>query len=271
MILTVVSLVSLVAGVGCYGFAGANLHAGANDERGALRSGSWWRGTGLQAAGFLAMLVARFTLPLLLVQACSSAGLAVTAVIQHIGRVRAMRPADAVAIGGVVVGLGMIAVTVQPGPATRINVVLLVLIAAGAAVAALTLLPGFDCLPTLAAGVFSGVLSGVGFSVAAIGARLVMGDHQHPVWLFWQLPARNWLCGILAVMGIVIAQIHLTRGLRSQHAAPVLGAMYLVATLFPIIVGFTCMHETPRSGLLPLAIIGLAVAAVSVVRLLRTA
>lgn len=99
------------------------------------------------------MPVAGFILPLRLVQVCSSAGLAITAVIQHIGRLRAMRPM----MRGR--GLGMIAVTVQPGPATSIHSVLLVLIAAGNALGLLTLLPGFNRLLTLAAGMFSGVLS----------------------------------------------------------------------------------------------------------------
>lgn len=86
-------------------------------------------------------------------------------------------------------------------------------------------------------------------SFAVIGARLVMGDHQDPVWLLWRLPARIGLCGTFAVMGVVITQIYLNRRLRAQHATPVLGGgMYLVATLFPIIVGFTCTKETPRPG-----------------------
>src|SRR4029450_8475818 len=99
-----------------------------------------------------------------------------------------------------------------------------------------------------------------------------MGDHQQPVRLLWRLPARTWLWRDPRGDGDRDrADPSHQRIAQSARATPVLGAVYLVATLFPIIVGFTCMNETLRPGLLPLAIIGLAVAGASVVRLLRVA
>jgi hypothetical protein len=239
--LTVLALAFLLIGVLCYGFAGVELHSGSNNTASTMRARAWWRGTGLQAGGFLALLVARISLPLLLVQACASAGLAVTALIQHLRRVHRLRRSDFVAVLTVVTGLGLIAATFEASAAAEITSTLIGLIAGGLVVAGLGLLVR---LP----GVASGALSGLGFGMAAVAARLVVGDRDHPVWLLWQLPAANWATGVLAAAAIVCGQLHLIRGLRGNAAAPVLGTNYLVATVLPAVIGFVAMGETPRPG-----------------------
>lgn len=260
--MTTASGLFLVLGIVCYGIAGSSLHSGANSERGALRSRAWWVGTALQAAGFLSMLVARVSLPLLLVQAGSSAGLAVTAGLQHVSHVRRLRPTEGLAVLGVIAGLAAIAATTSPGPASVIQPQHLWLLAGGSILGLVLMIPR---LPALG----SGIASGLGFSLGGIGARLVLGDHTHSVWQFWQLPLQNWACGILAVVGIVIGQVHLTRGLSRAQAAPVLGTMYLVATVGPAVIGATMLQEVPRSGTLPLALAGLLVAGLGIYQLLR--
>jgi hypothetical protein len=239
--LTVLALAFLLIGVLCYGFAGAELHSGSNSAADPMRSRAWWRGTGLQAGGFLALLVARISLPLLLVQACASAGLAVTALIQHLRRVHRLRRSDFVAVLTVVTGLGLIAATVESSAAAAITTTLIGLIAGGLVVSAAGLVVR---LP----GIVSGALSGLGFGIAAVAARLVLGDYEHPVWLFWRLPAANWITGVLVAAGVVCGQFHLSRGLRGRAAAPVLGTNYLVATVLPAVIGFAAMGETPRPG-----------------------
>jgi hypothetical protein len=232
---------ALLIGVLCYGFAGVELHSGSNDATAATRSRAWWRGTGLQAGGFLALLVARISLPLLLVQACAAAGLAVTALIQHVRRIERLGGSDLAAVLGVVTGLGLIAVTVESSAAAGITITLIGLIAGGLVACGIGLLVR---LP----GVASGALSGLGFGMAAVAARLVIGDHDHPVWLLWRLPAANWITGVMVAAGVVCGQIHLIRGLRGRAAAPVLGTNYLVATVLPAVIGFAAMDETPRPG-----------------------
>lgn len=260
--MTLASGLFLVLGIVCYGIAGSHLHSGANSEQGALRSRVWWVGTALQAAGFLSMLVARVSLPLLLVQAGSSAGLAVTAGLQHISNVRRLRPPDGFAVLGVIAGLAAIAATTRPGHASVIEPQHLWLLAGGSILGLTLMIPR---LPALGAS----VVAGLGFSLGGIAARLVVGDHTHPVWLFWRLPWQNWVCGVLAVLGIVIGQVHLTRGLSRAHAAPVLGIMYLVATIVPTVVGATMLQEVPRPGTFPLALTGLLAAGLGIFRLLK--
>lgn len=260
--MTLLALASLLIGILCYGFAGVELHAGSNATGDPLRSRAWWRGTSLQAGGFLAMLVARISLPLLLVQACSSAGLAVTALVQHLRHVHRLGPSDLAAVLTVVAGLGLIGATVESSAAAGITTTLILLIAGGLAASAIGLLVR---LP----GVASGALSGLGFGMGAVAARLVFGDHEHPVWLLWRLPAANWTTGVLAAAGVVCGQLHLSRGLRDRAAAPVLGTMYLVATVLPAVIGFAAMDETPRPGTFAATGCGLVAAMLGIGWLLR--
>lgn len=247
------SVVALLVGIASYGLAGAQLHTGSQHEGGALRSRAWWLGTGLQGLGFLATLVARRSLPVLIVQASGSAGLAVTAVIQHLtGRQRLTRR-TALAIAGIVIGLGLIASSTVPGPAVQIRAAheWLLVVCTVVCAAALLARP-----PALVAG----MLSGLGFAYGAIGARLVMGDVAHPLWKFWDLPPASWIVGALTGAGIVLGQVHLTRGLARSSAAPVLGSMYLVETLVPAVVGIALLGEYPRPGMGPVLIGGLVLA-----------
>jgi len=245
----IVSAVVLVLGVVAYGFAGARLYNGARHEGGALHSSQWWMGTGLQAIGSLLVMVARRSLPLLLVQATSTAGLAVTAVIQHVEGVDRLTRKSALAIVSLVGGLGLLGAATIPGPASTIrpsHLVLLVISLAVCAAGIAVTMPGLA----------SGVLAGLGFSVGAIAARLVIGDQVHPVWIFWHLPLANWLCGFITAAGIAVGQVHLTRGLARHAAKPVLGAMYLVETVFPALVGLTILDEHPRTGMGVFVVIG---------------
>ncbi|WP_394277104.1 hypothetical protein [Luteococcus sp.] len=258
----VASIVALLLGVLAYGIAGARLHAGSREEGGALRSRSWWLGTVLQAAGFGFTLLARRSLPLMVVQACSAAGLGVTAALQHASGVRRLRGGEVAAILGLLVGLGLLSTSTLPGPAVAIRPAHIVLMAVCAAI----------CLAALAVRLpplLMGLAAGLGFSFGAIGARLVIGDVAHPLWIFWQLPASTWAVGLLTGAGIVLGQVHMTRGLARSEATTVLGPMYLAETLVPTIAGLTLLGEHPRphTGLLALA--GLALTLVGTSGLLR--
>lgn len=248
----VVSAVCLALGVLAYGAAGARLHTGSQSDEGALRSKDWWLGTGLQGAGFLFTLLARRSLPMLIVQSCSSLGLAVTALIQHLAGTHRMDRRAATWLTAVILGVGLIAVSTVPGHAVAIRPVHLWLLAA--------------CLVVCGAGivarqpVVSGALSGLGFAYAAVGARLLMGDAVHPLWRFWELPLASWLVGLLTASGIVLGQVHLTRGLSGSTAPTVLAPMYLLETLFPMVVGIAVLAELPRPGTWWLMLAGLVLA-----------
>ena len=115
------SALCLVLGILAYGVAGANLHSGSRDERGALRSSTWWTGTVLQALGFLLTLVARRSLPMMLVQACANGGLGVTAIIQHVTGARRMAKGQALALVALLGGLALLGPVTIAGPAVAIR------------------------------------------------------------------------------------------------------------------------------------------------------
>lgn len=249
----ILAVVMLACGVVAYGVSGARLHRGSQGGGNPLRSGSWWFGTALQGAGFIFTLFARRTLPLLLVQACVTGALAVTAVLQHVQGVRRMRVGDALAVAAVIGGVAALGAVTVTGPAPAMTTNHVVVIVGGAVVCAAALaLPGGPA--------FNGLLSGLGFSVSAICARLLVGDHTHAIWRFWELPAFSWAAGLLIITGMALGQAHLTKGLARGGAAPVLGCNYAMATVVPAAFGALLLGERTREGTLPLVVGGLGLA-----------
>lgn len=257
------SIIALVLGVLAYGAAGARLSDGARSEGGALSSPAWWIGTACQGLGFLFTLAARQHLPLLIVQACVVGGLAVTAIIQHVAGTRRIGGRDWSAIFAVCLGIVALAATTVPGPAVPITTTHLLVIGATVAVCALAyavpLPPGI-----------SGLFAGTGFAISAIAARLIMADAEHVFWKFWAWPLHSWIAAVLLLAGLVLGQMHLTRGLAGAHAVAVLGTNYLMSTLVPAVIGWTLLAEEPRPGTLWLVVLGLALALAGSLTLLRS-
>lgn len=257
------SIIALVLGVLAYGGAGARLSDGAQSSGGALSSPAWWIGTGLQGMGFVFTLAARQHLPLLIVQACVVGGLAVTAIIQHVAGTRRIGAADWSAIGAVSLGILALAATTVTGPAVPIETRHLVVV--GGVVAA-CLVAFFVPLPP---GV-SGVCAGAGFAISAITARLLVADTRHAIWRFWEWPLSSWLAAVLLLGGLVLGQMHLTRGLAGAQAVAVLGTNYLMSTIVPAVIGWTLLSELPRPGTTWLVVVGLALALAGSLALLRS-
>lgn len=258
----VLSVVCLVLGVLAYGWGGARLSDGAQSEVHPLRSPAWWMGTGLQGAGFLFTFLARSHLPLLIVQAAVVGGLAITALIHHLAGTRALKGRDALAIGVVVAGIALLAATTVPGPAVPLAPVHVATLGAGVAVCLLAVFvrlhPGI-----------CGVLSGLGFAISAISARLLVSQITPEIWRFWQWPWTIWAGGFLLVGGLVLGQVHLTRGLAASHAVGVLGANYVTSTIVPAAFGLVLMHEFPRSGMWWAVAAGLTLSLAGALFLLR--
>lgn len=256
------SVVALVAAVLCYGVAGSRLSVGAQEAGSPLRSATWWTGTGLQAGGFLLALLARRELPLLVVQSAVVAALAVTAVIQQLSGARRFTATDVVALTGTVVGLGLLGAATVPGPAGGRDAVVLAWTAALALVTAAGLLA-----PTRAW--LLGVLAGLGFSVAAVGARTLVSQLPVEWWRFWELPGAAWLVGVVTAVGLLLGQAHLTRGLAEAPAVPVLATMYVCSTVVPAAFGHWLLEERMRDGWAWAAVLGCALAMVGALQLLR--
>lgn len=257
-----VSIIALVIGVLAYGGAGARLSDGAQADVHPLRSPAWWTGTALQGAGFFFTLLARGHLPLLIVQAAVVGGLAITALIQHLAGTRALKGRDIGYIGLVVAGIALLAATTVPGPAVPIEARHLVVLGVGVLICV-------GALPLRLHPGVSGVLSGLGFAISAITARLLIAEVDADIWRFWQWPWTTWVAGLLLVGGLVVAQVHLTRGLAASHAVGVLGANYVTSTIVPAAVGLFLLHEYPRHGMAWAVVAGLVCSLVGALALLR--
>ena len=258
----ILSVVALVLGVLAYGWAGARLSDGAQGEAHPLKSPAWWAGTALQGAGFVLTFLARGHLPLLIVQAAVVGGLAITALIQHLAGTRALKTRDVAAIGVVVAGIALLAATTVPGPSVPITGIHDAALGAGVAICFLAL------FVRLHPGVY-GVLSGLGFAISAIAARLLVSEINPDIWRFWEWPWTIWASGFLLVGGLVLGQVHLTRGLAVSHAVGVLGANYVTSTIVPAAFGLVLMHEYPRHGMEWAVVAGLVLSLAGALSLLR--
>ena len=258
----ILSVIALIIGVLAYGGAGARRSGGAQGDVHPLKSVAWWTGTALQGAGFFFTLLARGHLPLLIVQAAVVGGLAITAVIQHVNGTRALKGRDAALIAVLVAGIALLAATTVPGPAVPISPIHLVVLGAGVLIC-LVALP-LELHPGI-----SGVLSGLGFAISAITARLLISQITADIWRFWEWPWTTWVAGFLLVIGLGLGQVHLTRGLARSHAVGVLGANYVTSTIVPAAVGLLLLHEYPRAGMEWAVVVGLVLSLAGALSLLR--
>jgi len=255
----ILPVLALAGAVLCYGVAGDRLSAGAAS---ALRSRAWWTGTALQGGAFFLALLARRDLPLLVVQSAIVAALAVTAVLQGVRGVRRWGRGEALAIAGTVAGLALLSAATVTGPAQVQGSAVLVW-------SAVALLPTAAAVALPATSWRSGVLAGIGFSVGAVGARVLVSGLPDRWWLPWELPGSTWAAGVLTVGGLLLGQLHLTRGLVVAPAVPVLGLMYVVSTVVPAAAGHWLLDERVRPGWTAAALAGCALALVAAVQLLR--
>lgn len=256
------SIVALTLGVLAYGGAGARLSEGAQGAAHPLKSLAWWIGTGLQGLGFGLTLLARQHLPLLIVQAAVVGALAVTALLQHAAGTRRLRWVDGWAIVVVILGIALLAATTVPGPAVPIAATHLIVLGGGVVLC-------LAALPVTSNPGVSGLLSGLGFAISAITARLLMADVAHPIWRFWEWPWTSWVAVILLLAGLGLGQVHLTLGLARTHAVGVLGTNYLAATVVPAGIGIFLLGEAPREGTWWMVVVGLALALAGSLSLLR--
>lgn len=269
----VISHLLLGLGVVAYGVAGARLAHGSR-ESSPLRSVAWWTGTALQGVGFLFTFSARRDLPLMLVQVAVVGGLAVTAIIEHAGGRRRLTGTDIAAVGGILGGLAAVSLASRPSPAVPTTWSLVALVLGLALVVA-----GAAARPTVQVirsrwgraglGWWCGAWSGVGFGLAAVAARLVMGRPDGDFWRFWTWSLPMWAMAACVPLGLALGQLLLTYGLRKASALPVLGCMYLLATLAPMVVGIVALDEVPREGMAAWVVAGVLVATFGAARLLK--
>jgi len=212
----------------------------------------------LNGLGFLLHVAALQTLPLFLVQAVISGSVAVTAVLS----VRVLRVPllglQRLSVLLVVLGLALLAPTakaseVLPAGAGSPGVLLGVVVAVALAAAAVRGLPG-------AAGpVLLGLLAGAGFGVVAVSARLL--PDLGPGLLAEPLAYVLVLAGTVAYL---VYSAAMQRGSVTTATA----AMVVTQTVVPAVAGLLLGDEV-RSGLVPLAVTGFALALAGALALAR--
>ncbi|MGN6301380.1 MAG: hypothetical protein ACTHN8_09860 [Angustibacter sp.] len=254
----------LAAGFAALGYGLASVLQAVGVRR--ANAGRWWAspwylaGLALDGGAWLVSLLALRRLPLVVVQGMLACSLAVTAVAAHLLLRTPLRRSQ---VAAVVAALGA----------------LVVLAAAGGAPSARRPPPGFTAalwavtgLLVLATAVLArrhgsaalAVVAGLGFSVAAIGARAAPGG------LGPATAVRDPLVWALVVGGVVGATAYalaLERG--SVSAATAL--LWVVEAVGPALVGVTLLGDRVRAGWGPAAVVAVAVALVACVALARVA
>jgi drug/metabolite transporter (DMT)-like permease len=210
--------------------------------------------------GFVAQLVALRRLPLFAVQAIMASNLAVTAVFAAWLMKARLALREWLAVGGVVVGVGLLGSSAGAQGAARVGATFqLALIVAVVGVGVL----GFAVarLPDPARTPALGAVAGLGYSVLAVSARILPGFA--PAQLI-----RSPATYTLAAAGIVSFLLYAT-ALDGGKVTTATAAVVLFETMPPAIVGVIFLGDTTRHGLTAVAALGFALAVVCAVALAR--
>ena len=217
----------------------------------------------LDAFGFVAQLIALRSLPLYVVQAALAGALAVTAVLGAAMLKIRLGRAEWAGVAGVCLGLAVLGATAgaegHRQPSTAFHRALL------GAVALIAVVGGFvsRLREPLRAAVM-GTLCGLGFGVVGLAVRLlpdVSWPHLGPL---FSEPATYAL-----LAGGAVAFVFMTEGVRGGKVTTATAAMVLGETALPAVLGVVVLGDRTKPGMLPLAIIGFAIAVAGALALAR--
>ena len=203
----------------------------------------------LDVLGFLASVASLRTLPLFLVESAVASSVAVTAVLAVLVLDLRLRHAEITALAVIGVGLVLLAVSAEPGPAHHAGAVAGWVLLGTVALVALMLLIGLRDANSARASLILATAAGAGYGLVGIAARAL--EVRHPWWrtaadpVLWALLAQ----GALAVIAYGFA---LHRGRVTTVAAITM----VVETVFPAIVGLVFLGDAVRDHLMLLAVIG---------------
>jgi len=204
----------------------------------------------VEAAGFLASIVALRSLPLFLVQAAVASSLGVTAVcaVWFLGaRLRGLELSALAALG---LGLVLLAISAEPGPGLPLAPAQAWMLLAGVALlmtlgVAVTRLPDRWACAGLAAA------AGAAFGGIGIAARTLVVPQ--PLWHLLVDPLA-WAIVGYGGSALLLFAMSLQRGSVTTTAAVTAGA----ETLLPAIFGVLLLGDAARSGFVGLAVAGFA-------------
>lgn len=243
--------------------ARGSAHSGVGGTVRAMVNVPFAAGLALDGLGFVAQLVALRTLPLYVVQAALAGALAVTAVGSALVlRTRLGRPEWA-AVAGVCGGLALLGASAgaeghrQPGEDFHWALV--------AATAGLALLGAvaWRLRQPVRSGVL-GLLCGFGFGVVGLAVRVLPGVRLPDVLPLLRDPA---LYALLAAGAL--AFVLLTEAVRGGSVTTATAGMVLGETGVPALLGVLLLGDGTRPGMVPLAVVGFALAVAGAVSLGR--
>jgi drug/metabolite transporter (DMT)-like permease len=225
-----------------------------------LHQGIFLASVGLDVLGFVAQLVALRRLPLFEVQAIVAANLAVTAVFAAwLMRIR-LAVREWLAVGGVVVGVGLLSLSAGAQGAARVGSTFelgLIVAVAGVGVGgfAVARLPNPVRTPAL------GAIAGLGYAVVAVAARILPGFGVLQL-------VKSPVSYTLAAAGIVSFLLYAT-ALEGGSVTTATAAVILAETAPPALVGVIFLGDTTRHGLTAVAAVGFVLAVACALALAR--
>ncbi|SBT44482.1 DMT family protein [Micromonospora narathiwatensis] len=226
-----------------------------------LRTGPYAAGLALDGASSGLTFTALRTVPLFAVQAVGAANLSIVAVLAMLVlRVRLVMQ-DAIAIGGVIVGLALLVISAVTGPPSEVPRM------AGwwllGAVITLTV-GAYLGSPRMRSPALPGLLAGLSFGSAALGARLL--GRIDTVWALITNPI-SYAMVIAGLNGLLLYATALQRGsVTVASASTIVGQ-----TVAPALVGWLLLGDRVRSGFAPVAVLGFVLAVTAAAALARHA
>lgn len=203
----------------------------------------------LDLLGFFASVVSLRTLPLFLVESAVASSVAVTAVLAVAVLDVRLRPAEIAALSVTGVGLVLLAVSAEPGPAHHADAAAGWVLLGSVAVVTLLLLAGLRAANPPRASLILAATAGLGFGFVGISARALAV--QHP---WWQTLTDPMLWTLLAQAAL--AAIAYAFALHHGRVTTIAAITTTVETVFPATIGLLFLGDAVRPHLIPVAVIG---------------
>lgn len=215
-------------------------YGGDHDDLGKVaRQPLYWTGVTIDVAAFVCAAIALHRLPLFLVQSVMAFSVGVTAVVSVLLGIRLGRRGW-MALGVAVVGLVLLGISAQPGPARVLPLGWrMILLGTAAPVAVIGYFGSRTkqrwTAPLLAFG------AGLGFTAVAISARTL---HLEPPWSSVFGEPGAWA---IAANGVIATAVFAT-ALQKGSATTASAVMFSTNTVLPSAIGLTLLHDSIRSG-----------------------
>jgi drug/metabolite transporter (DMT)-like permease len=209
-------------------------------------------GLALDAAGFLASVLALRTLPLFLVESAVASSVAVTAVLSVVVLHVALQTREVVALGAVALGLVALAAAADEGPARSPGSATGWWLLGSAVVVGVVLAVGLIDPDRRRAVVVLSVGAGLGFGGVGVAARVI--EVPTPWWHLAGDPTA-WALVAHAALATVCYALALARGRVTTVAA----LTFAAETTVPAVIGLVWLGDGVRAGWAPVALAGFVV------------